>query len=301
MTRPAKLSQQFLVLMVMLLGMSERPGAQAAEVVTLPIKSHQGRVLLPAELEGAGPLSLMLDTGYTIATLHPAIIDRLGIQPSGSVRINGIAGEERAPTYRGLVFSFGGLKYSPSRVASLRSERDQRRRRDGIVGSGFFRQFVVDCDFRENVVRLHPPADFQYGGSGEIIPLQFKHEIPFIKASLIFSETRTVEAALELDTGCDSGLCLGNSFTAKNKLLETLTTEENRKFGTGGSVQTKSGTIPRLRLGTLDVPHVDADFFVVGSPVDQPMDGHLGIAVLRRFRVIFDYSRKQLILEGLER
>jgi hypothetical protein len=217
------------------------------------------------------------------------------------VRINGIAGEERAPTYRGLVLSFGGLKYAPSRVASLPSERDQRRRRDGIVGAGFFRQFVVEYDPRENVVRLHRPEEFQYAGSGQVIPLQFKHEIPFIKASLIFSETRTVEATLELDTGCDSGLCLGNSFTAKNQLLATLTTEESRKFGTGGSAQTKSGTIPVLRLGALEVPQVDADFFVVGSPVDQPMDGHLGMAVLRRFRVIFDYSRKQLILEGFKK
>src|SRR5688572_23173900 len=136
----AKPRQKVLALMVMLLGVAGVPDARPADPVTLPAKFHQGRILLPAEVEGAGPLSLMLDTAYTITTLHPSVIDRLGVQPSGSVRLNGIAGEERARTYRGIVFSFGGMNYAPSRVASLPSERDQRRRRDGIVGSGFFRQ-----------------------------------------------------------------------------------------------------------------------------------------------------------------
>lgn len=273
----------------------------ATGVVTLPVKSNQGRILLPAKINELGPFSLMLDSGYTITTLHPAIIDQLGLQPSGSVRINGIAGEERAPTYRGLVFSFGGLDYSPSRVASLPSERERRRRRDGIVGAGFFRRFVIEFDPHENVVRLHSPAEFRYDGAGQVLPLQFRHEVPFINASLIFSETQIVEAALEVDTGCDSGLCLGTAFTQKNKLLETLITEGSQKFGTGGSAETKSSTIPLLRLGKADIPRVQADLFINGSPVDEPMDGHIGMGVFRRFRVIFDYSRKQLILEPREK
>lgn len=290
-------SSKLLALVCTLLGASLAPGQEATGVITLPVKSSQGRILIPARINDLGPFSLMLDSGYTIATLHPAVIDQLQLQPSGSVRINGIAGEERAPTYRGVVFSFGALAYSPSRVASLPSERDQRRRRDGVIGSGFFRQFVVECDPQENVVRLHPPADFRYTGSGQVLPLQFKHEVPFLKAALVLSETRVLEADLEVDTGCDSGLCFGSSFTQENKLLETLATEGSQKFGTGGSAETKSGTIPLLRLGAVDIPKVQTDFFLNGSPVDDPMHGHIGMGVFRRFRVIFDYSRKQLILE----
>jgi len=34
--------------------------------------------------------------------------------------------------------------------------------------------------------------------------------------------------------------------------------------------------------------------------VDDGLAGHVGMEVLRRFRVIFDYSRERMILERIE-
>src|SRR5262245_42432181 len=92
---------------------------QTNEPVTIPTKSHHGRIILTARIADAGPFTFLLDSACTISTLHPELVDELKLKPSGRVRINGIAGEERAPTYGGVVFDLGGATYSPRRVASI--------------------------------------------------------------------------------------------------------------------------------------------------------------------------------------
>jgi hypothetical protein len=264
--------------------------------LTVPVTFAHHRIMVPAQIAEAKPVSLLLDNGFTIPTVHPALIDELGIAPSGSIRINGIAGEERAPTYRGIVFQIGGATYAPFRVAAVPSERDRRRRRDGVIDAGFFRKFVVEIDPARKVMRLHAPATFVYAGSGQAFPLRFVDEAAVMKASIVLPDGRAVDDEFEVDTGCDSGLCLGSGFVARHNLVDAKG-EPSQKFGIGGGVETKSGSVSALRFGTIDVREPQTDFFLRGSPVNDPLAGHIGMGVLHQFKVIFDYSRKVLILE----
>lgn len=271
---------------------------QAADPAEVPIKIHRGRVVIPARINGTNQSSFLLDSGCTITTLHPDLVDELGLTASGDVRINGIAGEERGSTYRGLVFEIGTLSYTPSRVASIPSERNQSRRRsDGVLGSGFLRRFVVEIEPKSKLLRLHSPTNFNYKGRGEILTFTFKKEVPVVKATILLPGKDPIEGEFEIDTGCDSGLCLGNSFVKRTALLDSSKTEADKKFGIGGSVSTRSGSLPLVRLGKLDIKDAQTDFFLDGSPVDEPLAGHIGMGVLKNYKVIFDYSRKQLILE----
>ena len=54
----------------------------------------------------------------------------------------------------------------------------------------------------------------------------------------------------------------------------------------------------QLQLGATRIDQPQTDFFMEGSPVDAGLAGHIGIAALHHFKVIFDYSRKQMILEA---
>src|SRR6478736_3163807 len=86
--------------------------------VIIRTKFSHGRIILTARIADSGPLTFLLDSGCTIPTLHPELVDELKLTASGHVQINGIAGEERAPTYRNVVFDLGGLAYAPRRIAS---------------------------------------------------------------------------------------------------------------------------------------------------------------------------------------
>jgi hypothetical protein len=269
------------------------------EPIVIKARMAHNRFVLPAKINDKS-FHFLLDSACTIPTLHPEVVEELKLESSGSVGIAGIAGDEKAPTYRGVAIDFGEAKYAPRRIASIPSERSEsRRRRDGVIGSGFFRQFVVEMDSRAKEIRLHSPTNFKYAGKGEIIPFRFRRgdEIPIVEASVVISN-QPIKAEFEVDTGCDSGLCLGKKFVDEHKLLEAVESRSSEKFGIGGSVETKSGNVPVLRLGKVEVEKPQTDFFREGSPVEEPMVGHIGMGVFHRYKVILDYGRKQMIIEA---
>ena len=271
--------------------------------VAVPIEFKGGRVMVPVKINGSRTLSFLLDTGYGVTMIHPDLVEPLGLKRAGRLTIVGIAGEEEAGTYSGAMFDFGGVTYAPRRVASLPSEaQNSRRRRDGILGAGFFRRFVVEIDPPAKVLRLHEAKTFEYSGSGEVIPLQFPSDTPIIDAAIVGTNGVAVRGRFEIDTGCDDGLCLGREFSETNRLAafgDEARSETKR--GVGGGARILSGTVPALQLGRLTLAKPSTSFFTDGSPAGPGLAGHIGMAALRRSRVIFDYSRRRMIVEALPR
>lgn len=262
----------------------------------IPFEFVRGHIMIPASVDDGPPLSFMLDTGYSIAMMNAEQVKTLQLKRVGQTTIVGIAGEEAADVFEGPTLRFSGATFSPRRVAAFPA--GGRRNRSAILGSDFFRRFVVIIDHQGKSVRLHEPDGYKYTGSGEILPLTFRRSTPVVEAALNFPDRPAVRARFEVDTGCDGGLCLGQEFVATNKLIESAgQTGDGSRRGVGGGTRTRSGKVPQLQLGRLTMDNPDANCFLEGSPVDADLAGHIGIEILRRFRVIFDYSRRQMILE----
>ena len=127
--------------LMILLSPHDMPSAESptnAPGIRLPIEFRRGSLHVPARINGSNSLSLKLDTGFGVTTIHPDLVSTLQLKRAGSLTIVGIAGEEKADTYEGAKFGFGGATYAPRRVAVIPSEAQGRRRRDGILGAGFF-------------------------------------------------------------------------------------------------------------------------------------------------------------------
>src|ERR1041385_4929825 len=146
-------------------------------LVEVPVRLQQGDLLVGVRVNDSDPKTFKLDTGFGITTISPNLADSLQLERVGGLTIDGIAGEERAETYRGAVFDLGGMNFRPRRVAALPSERQSRQKtRDGIFGADFFRRFVVEIDVANRRMRLHEPSSFVHNGPGEVIPLQFRRD-----------------------------------------------------------------------------------------------------------------------------
>src|SRR3954468_23339431 len=72
--------------------------------ITITINSSHGGIMVPAKINGSKPLSFLLDTGYGITTIHPELVESLDLKRVGRITISGIAGEEEAATYGGVIF-----------------------------------------------------------------------------------------------------------------------------------------------------------------------------------------------------
>lgn len=272
------------------------PQTAMTNPVVVPFEFRRDHIMVPARVNELGPLSLLLDTGYGMTMLSAAHAQTLALPRRGSITIVGIAGESPADVLEGPTFDFTGTAWKPRRVAALPSD-GRSRRRDGILGSGFFRRYVVEIDPWEKHLRLHEPSSFDYKGRGETIPLTFKSSTPIVTAQVRLADQSLVEAQLEIDTGCDSALCLGRHFADAHSLLGTNTSPTGNRVGVGGGTSTKVGRLPALKLGHLTVEKPSANFFLQGSPADPPLAGHIGLELLRAYKVTFDYARKRMILE----
>ena len=274
---------------------AESPTNTAA--IQLPIEFRRGSLHVPANVNGSNLLSFKLDTGFGVTTIHPDLVDRLQLKRVGSITIVGIAGEEKADTYEGATFDFRGATYAPRRVTVMPSEAQSRRRRDGILGAGFFRRFVVEIDSANRTITLHDPKVFQYTGKGETLPLEFRRDTPIVEAAINFTNRESVRAKFEIDSGCDGELCLGHDFVEENK-LDDDTGHASSRSGVGGSVDTRHGKLPQFQIGKATLDNLPANFFSEGSPAGAGLAGHIGMGTLRHFKVVFDYSRKQMIHES---
>lgn len=267
--------------------------------MTIPFTLDRGRILLTGTANRSRSLTFLLDTGYTMTMLDGEVAQSLGLRRVGQVTIAGIAGDEQADEFEGAQFDFSGVVYTPRRIAALPPRSHARRRsRDGILGSGFFRRFVVEVDPLTQALRLHDPKDYTYAGAGEIVPLQFKTTTPFVEARIQVAGRAPAAGRFEIDTGCDGGLCLGSKFVAAHQLDKSAgETEGSVRSGVGGGTRTQTGRVPQLQLGRLMIDQPLANFFQDGSPVGDGFAGHIGMDILRRFKIVFDYSRKRMILD----
>jgi len=290
------------LMLMMLLSPHSMPSAESptnTAGIRLPIEFRRGSLFVPANVNGSNSLSFKLDTGFGVTTIHPDLVGKLQLKRAGSLTIVGIAGEEKADTYEGAKFDFGGATYAPRRVAAIPSETQSRRRRDGILGAGFFRRFVVEIDATTRTMTLYDPKEFQYTGQGEILPLEFRRGTPIVEAAINFTNREPIRAKFEIDSGCDGELCLGHDFVVQNKLDDDSGHASSRS-GVGGSVDTRHGKLPQFQLGKATLDNLPANFFSEGSPAGAGLAGHIGMGTLRHFKVILDYSHQRMILESLK-
>lgn len=276
---------------------TNREPAATRQPVTVPIDLRRGRVMVPTQVNGTNKVSLLLDTGYGMTMLHEDHVAAAGLKRSGrSITIVGIAGEQEANVYEGPEFGFEGLTWRPRRIGVFPKERTSRsRRQDGVLGSGFFRRFVVEIDPFRKQMTLHEPAAFSALREGEVLALSFKGSTPIVDAVVKLPGGNEVRAAFEIDTGCDGALCIGKHFVEAHGLA-TSGGADGGRAGVGGRTPVREGHLPQLRLGKLVMDRPAASFFLDGAPADAPLAGHIGWELLKEFRIVFDYSRKQMVL-----
>src|SRR6266540_2193511 len=64
----------------------------------------------------------------------------------------------------------------------------------GILGHDLFKRFVVEVDYARQIINLYEPTEYQYSGSGEIIPVTIENDKPFLQAQIIQPERAPIEA-----------------------------------------------------------------------------------------------------------
>jgi hypothetical protein len=257
--------------------------------MTIPYRVVGSTVLLPVSINGTEPGWFIADSGANSCVIDRAFARRIGLHPITGGQASG-AGKGTVPYDRyeeHVRFSVAGLPLEcPEHVIGLDFSQQPKiigAQVDGVLGTDFFASYVVEIDYAHHVVRAYNPEGFRYTGTGARIPLYIdSHRLPHIDAKLTVNGNLTATRRLLVDSGSQDAA--DDSWVTRSRNLQVA----RGGVGTGQAFDMQMGRFSEVRIGPFRMTDVP------GGAAGQPL---VGGEILKHFAVIFDWSRKQLILE----
>jgi predicted aspartyl protease len=275
----------------------------ASAGAAIAFEPYENLIYVPVRVNGSRALQFVIDTGAYYSVLSDRTARDLGLQPAAGEQAGLGSGEGGVKFWRAkdisLVLGANEIRSAEVVVLSLQDiERVSGRAIDGILGADLFRRYVVDIDYAARRIRLFEPQTFAHNRSGKTIALTLSG-VPLAQASVTLPGRQPVDGLFLIDTGSHGALGLNRPFVEKNSLLDGLKTVSSSDVSVGGEWPKSVGRVQSVELGSFAIEQPVTDFSAAKSGArSNPMfAGVIGGALLRRFEVVFDYSRAQMILE----
>lgn len=275
--------------------------------VTIPFELVNKHVVIQVKVNNSRPLSFVLDTGDKFAIIDLERAKELGLTLQGEISAAG-AGSER-PTgafVRNSTFTVPGLAgFSqpvnialPVRHLAPRMGQDF----DGILGSEFIKEFVLELDYQARVIKLHDKDKFNYTGNGESIPIKLNGAgHPIIDGEVTPVGSDPVKGSFVLDIGSSAALILYSPFVIAHHLIgpNLKTIKAIGVGGAGGASSGRIGRVSELRIGSFKISNLTTMFSEdkEGALASSAVLGNIGAQILNKFRLLLDYSHDRIILE----
>lgn len=273
----------------------------AEPVAVIPIRlnpSHQ--LFIEARINGSDPITCNLDSGGGDRVyLDRQRAFKMGVQPTGGGLSAGPGDAKMSHDARARVtVEAGGLTF-PYQSALLQD----RPYADFscVVGQTIFQRYVVEIDYQTPAVRLYEPEQFHYEGSGRALTMVMDNGNPFLDTTIVTLNGKSFQPRLSVDTGCGSGFAsLSKAYLDKTGVMNDVRNPiPDPRFGSAGQqARVVTAQFERLAVDGFEVAEPSLQLWqVAGFGGAGGPDGLLCGDFLRRFRMIFDYARKTLILE----
>jgi len=275
--------------------------ASGNNALKIPLEIDNNIILMRVSVNGSKPLKFIFDTGASSSVISSQRAAELGLKAEGEARGNATGGSIHGSYTRGVSLSVQGAEVSHQLIAAMPFPTPPGFEFDGVIGYDFINQFVVEIDYLNKIMNLYNPRTYTYSGTGKVIPLILMgRKTPLARTKIILEGRAPAEANLEVDTGADGTFVINSPFVNRQKLVEAIqqTTQDTRN-GAGGKEKVLVGRVKAVELGRFVLKNltVALSLDTEGAGASEDNDGEIGGEIFRRFKVIVDYSRKQMILE----
>jgi hypothetical protein len=159
---------------------------------------------------------------------------------------------------------------------------------------------VFEIDYDAEVINFYEPESYQYSGAGDVVPITFPGTYPFVHARITLAGRRSLDGNFEIDSGSTGAITFNTPFVDRNRLLDSVSkSNKSRLGGVGGSAVAFSGRLKSISLGKFQLDNLVARFSRArrGDDASAKYDGLIGCEILCRFKIVFDYPRRRMMLE----
>jgi PDZ domain/Aspartyl protease len=267
----------------------------------MPFELVDNRIIVSAQINGVGPIRLLLDTGADEGFVTNEAGRRLHLLVTGEEEESGTG----AATVRMGKTMVKELRIGQAvfrDLSMLLSSSDDfsnvfgSRSPDGVIGQRVFERYVVRVDYQKKLLTFTPPAQYAAPVDAKVVKFDLPRQIPVVDAEL-----DGVRGRFGVDTGARSSLLVYRPFAEKHKLREKYGAhiEAVTGWGIGGPIRSLLLRSRDFSLAGFDVKGSVVRLSTLGSgaTTSSSMAGLIGPDILERFVVTFDYSRRQMLLE----
>ncbi|TAI48164.1 PDZ domain-containing protein [Flagellimonas allohymeniacidonis] len=265
-------------------------------------------IILPVEINGS-KLRFVLDSGVSKPILfNLSDQDSVQINNVSEVTIKGLGDGEpmQALSSKGNAFKLGKAKnYNQDLYVVLDREINFSTSLGipvhGILGYDLFRDFVVEINYSARSIKLHNPDSYEYvpHKKTQVLPLAVHARKAYITGMVLMRDDKNVPVKLLVDTGSSDALWLFNQ-PEKGLEIPELNYEDYLGRGLSGDIFGKRSKISGVKLGDYELKDTKVAFPYresFGFLKDfGDRNGSIGGEILRRFNIVFDYSRGKVSL-----
>jgi PDZ domain/Aspartyl protease len=275
--------------------------------IEIPFDLVTRHIVVKVSVNGSRPLSFVFDTGDQVGIIDLERAKELKLKLGTEVKVGGAGSghlvgamiENSSWTLNGLDgFAQPIMLALPFATLSARFGHDF----DGIIGSSFIKQFVVEVDYQARKLKLHPRDTFTYAGPGESLAIQFNGQgHPLVNAVVTPVGGEAIKGKFVIDLGSGGSLALHSPFVNSHKLLGSglKTIKAIGSGGAGGQVNGQIGRVAEVSIGTFKIAGPTTLFSEDegGAFASSQLAGNIGQQIMSKFRIFLDYGRERIILE----
>jgi hypothetical protein len=274
--------------------------------IRIPFRLIRNMIVIKLNINDKGPFNFVLDTGVGLMIItEPNLVDSINLKSKRIVKIAGLGEGDDAEAYitSALNVQIPGLISHDVNAAILKKDHFNLSNYagipiDGLLGYEFFDNLAIGIDFSDSTLNICRPADLHPFRKGNKIPITIEDRKPYLHATITLPNGKKSDNKLVIDIGAGHPVSIENMIE-KNGLPKAYITA-NLGVGLNGPIDGYLSRIDEIQIGKYKVKNVLTSF--PDNTKQQvkptiPRDGNLGIGMLKKFRVIFDYPDNVMYLK----
>ena len=271
---------------------------KTASVVPFQLLSNS--IVIHVRLNGHGPFALMLDSG-AVNFISPAVARELSLPIEREDLASGIGDRvinSDAVRIESIQIGKVVLHHQRFHVVDLPYGlvHSFSERLIGGMGYEVFRRLAVRIDFDNSQLAFYDGRTFRYLGKGTAVPFSIAQRQPVVEGGV-----DGVPGSFQIDTGAEDVLSLNSPFVRQHNLVDKYAAHVQgfAGEGIGGRENAYFVRVRRFNIGEMQVDSVVTELSQDSGGVasDPYLSGIVGMGILKRFNITFDYLHATLYLE----
>ncbi len=272
---------------------------------TFPFKVVRNLVVVKVSINNAGPYNFVLDTGVGLMIItDPKLVDSIQIPNKRTIKVAGFGDGEAYEAFVTAPLNVNVSGIVSHNVSAAIFKKDHFGLSQyagvsihGLLGYDFFSRLAVKINFTDSLITVTKPENMRRFKAGSRVPITIEENRPYFKTPITLSNGKQQVNKFIIDLGAGHAISLEK--IADKTIYSPQLINANLGIGLNGLISGYKGRVKEMQFGKYKIKNV-----LTSYPDDNgrasivARDGNLGVEVLKRFTIIFNYSGSEMYIKS---